>query len=208
MRRFTMKSALLAGAACCLLTAALAAAAESAPAASTTPSESGVPLERLIAGVAKRTGKTFVVDPRVRAEVIIIGRPPGDLTYAELLGVLDVYGFAAIEDTGFVRVVPNTAVRTEAIPTITAKDTRPASEYVTEIVAVKNVSAPQLVPILRPLLPQVASLVALPETNSLVIVDRFASLRRIEGLIRTLDSMPLNKGPGSAPAGGSAGTQH
>jgi general secretion pathway protein D len=203
-----MKSALLAGAACWFLTAALAASAQSTPAASPTPSDSSVPLERLIAGVARKTGKTFVVDPRVRAEVIIIGRPPGDLTYAELLGVLDVYGFAAIEDTGFVRVVPDTSVKTEAIPTITAKDTRPASEYVTEIIAVKNVSAAQLVPILRPMLPQVASFVALPGTNALVIVDRFANLRRIEGLIRTLDSMPLNKGPGSAPAGESTGTQH
>lgn len=106
------------------------------------------------------------------------------------------------------RVVPDVAVKTEVTPTITAKDTRPASEFVTQIITVKNISAAQLVPILRPLVPQMGALVAYPATNSLVIVDRFANLRRIEGLIRTLDSAPLNKTQGTASAADSAGTEH
>jgi general secretion pathway protein D len=69
---------------------------------------------------------------------------------------------------------------------------------------VKNISAPQLVPILRPLVPQQGALSALPQSNSLVIVDRFANLRRIEGLIRTLDSAPLNKTQGTAAVEGTA----
>lgn len=58
---------------------------------------------------------------------------------------------------------------------------------------VRNVPAVQLVAILRPLLPPPAALVAFPATNSVVIFDRFANLRRIEGLIKAPDSTPLSK---------------
>ena len=67
----------------------------------------------------------------------------------------------------------------------------------------------QLVPILRPLLPQAAGLAAFPQTNSLVIVDRFANLRRIEGLIKALDNTPLSKSQTAVPASGeNAATDH
>jgi general secretion pathway protein D len=204
-----MKSVLVTAAACWLTVAASVASAESPPAATPPPSDSSVPLERLIANVAKKTGKTFVVDPRVHADVVIVGRAAAELSYAELLGVLDVYGFAGVEDSGFVRVIPDSAIRVQAVPTITPKDTRPASEYVTQIVTVRNVQAAQLVPILRPLLPQAAALAAFPATNSLIIVDRFANLRRVEGLIRALDSTPPSKSQAAAPASGeNAATDH
>jgi general secretion pathway protein D len=53
---------------------------------------------------------------------------------------------------------------------------------------VKSVPAAQLVPILRPLLPQQAHLVAIACTNVLVIVDTFANVQRIEKLVRALDT--------------------
>ena len=204
-----MRSVLVTVAASWLTVAASAASAESPPSASPPPADSSVPLERLIASVAKKTGKTFVVDPRVHADVVIIGRAPAEVSYAELLGVLDVYGFAGVEDSGFVRVIPDSAIKVQAVPTISPKDTRPASEYVSQIVTVKNVPAAQLVPILRPMIPPFGSMVAFPATNSLIIVDRFANLRRVEGLIRALDSTSLSKSQAAAPASGeSAATEH
>jgi general secretion pathway protein D len=205
-----MKSALVVAVAAVWLAVALPAGADESPSASDSkPPYPSVPLEQLIEAVSKKTGKNFLVDPRVRASVMIIGKAPKELSYAELLEVLDVYGFAAVEEPGFVRVIPDSSIKIQAIPTITAKDTRPASEYVSQIVTVKNLSAAQLVPILRPLLPSAAGLAAFPQTNSLVIVDRFANLRRVEGLIKTLDSLPVSKSQSAAPTSGeNAATDH
>jgi general secretion pathway protein D len=47
--------------------------------------------------------------------------------------------------------------------------------------------AAQLVPLLRPLLPQQAHLVAVPCTNVLLIADTFGNVQRIEKLVRVLD---------------------
>lgn len=52
-------------------------------------------------------------------------------------------------------------------------------------------SASYLVPILRPLLSQHSHLVAQGETNQLLIVSRFSSIRSIEGLIREMREAPV-----------------
>ena len=195
-----MKSVLPAIAASCwALIFAPAALAQSAPEAVARESPPTVPIERLIATVAKKTGKTFVVDPRVRAEVVIIGKSVPDLSYEQLQAVLEVYGFIALEDAGLVRVVPDTLMKTTPTPIVTPKDVRPASEIVTAIISVKNVSAAQIVPILRPMVPTVGTLVAFMQTNSLIIVDNFANVRRIEQIVRALDNTPTRATP-AAPA--------
>ena len=151
-----------------------------------------MPIERIVAAVAKKTGKKFMLDPRVHTNVVLVGLDPSEVTYPELLTVLEIYGFAAVDEAGVVQIVPDAGIRYQAIPIITSKDTRPASEYVTQLIPLKYISAAQLVPILRPMIPQQGHLAAMVSANSLIIVDRFANVRRIEALVRSLDT-PENK---------------
>jgi general secretion pathway protein D len=198
-----MRYPLLATLAFCMLNAPMHAGAQTSPVESeskATPlAESGVPIDRLIAMVAKKTGKKFVVDPRVRANIIFAGEEPSEITYPQFLTVLEVYGFIAVDDGGLVRILPDANMRQEPIPTITSKETRAASECVTQIVPLKYVSAAQLVPILRPMLPQYAHLAALPSANTLIISDRFANVRRIEALARSLDTPENKPAPAKEP---------
>lgn len=135
-----------------------------------------VPLSTLIATVAKNTGRKFVLDPRVRAQVTLIGEEPSSVTYDELLTILDTYGYMAAQTGGYVLVVPDADARMEPAPLVTA------------VLHVKSLFAGWFVPILRPLLPQSGHLAALPCTNDLVIVDRFANVRRIESIVRAMDT--------------------
>jgi general secretion pathway protein D len=66
----------------------------------------------------------------------------------------------------------------------------PADEWRTRVVQVTNVEAAQFVPILRPLLPVSAHLAAFPGSNQLVIMDRYANLKRITEIVRALDKPP------------------
>jgi type II secretory pathway component GspD/PulD (secretin) len=70
---------------------------------------------------------------------------------------------------------------------VSGKDTRPDAEFVSKVITVKSVPAAELVPILRPLLPQSGHLAALPCVNKLIIVDTFANVRRIQSIIDALD---------------------
>ena len=152
------------------------------------PSMAGaVPLERVIAAVAKRTGKTFIVDPRVRAQVSLVGQDAMSIDYPTLLSILRVYGFAAVERAGYVQVMPDANIRQQSLPLMSGKESYADSEFVNKIIMVKSASAAQLVPILRPLLPQVAHLVALPCKNALLVTDVYSSVQRIEKIVRALD---------------------
>ncbi len=170
------------------LTIAGTAASARTPALDTAPnSESGVPIERLIAAVAKKTGKRFVLDPRVRGGITLVGEEPADVSYPEFLAVLSVNGYAAVEDGRLVQIVPDANLRQYPTPIITAKDTRPAYEFVTQVIALKYASAAQMIPILRPMIPLYGHLAANPSSNTILISDRFANVRRIEAIIRELD---------------------
>ncbi len=154
---------------------------------SSPPIAGAVPVERVLAAVAKRTGKKFIVDPRVRAEVTVVGQEPTSLDYGALLLILRVHGFAAVEEGGYVHVIPDANVRQYPLPLAAGKESYADAEYVNRLIPLKSAPAAHLVPVLRPLLPQVAHLVALPCKNTLLIVDTFANVKRIEQIARALD---------------------
>ena len=110
----------------------------------------GVPIKEVIVAVSRKSGKKFILDPRVHAEVVLVGQDTGTLGFNELLAVLRDYGFAAVEYGGFVHILPDALIRAVPVPVISGKDTRPDAEFVSKVITVKNVSAAQLVPVLRP----------------------------------------------------------
>ena len=169
-------------------------------AASVSSMPAGVPLDQLVGVMARKTGKRFVLDPRAHANVVLIGTSAAELTYPDFLTVLYVYGLAAVEDGKLVAIVPDANVRQQALPTITAKDTRPGSEYVCEVLNEKNVSAAQLIPILRPMVVQPGHMASYPENNALILCDRFENVRRLEGIIHLIAAAEGAKPRASAPS--------
>jgi type II secretory pathway component GspD/PulD (secretin) len=158
------------------------------PQAAAPSDDAGVPILSLLRAVAKKTGKKFVIDPRVHGNVQLIGEEPSSVTYSELLTILQVQGFTAVEGAGFVRVIPETIVRQSALPVVIGAATYPDAQYVAAVIPVRKMPAANLVPILRPLLPQQAHLAAAICSNSILMVDSYANIRRIESLIVALDT--------------------
>lgn len=149
--------------------------------------ESGVPVHELIATVAKQSGKRFLVDPRVRLRVTVIGQDLGRFDYPDLLAVLRMHGLTAFENSGYVNVIPEANARQAPLPIVSGRESLPDSALVTKVIAVKSISSAQLVPILRPMIPQYGHLVAYPCRNTLIIVDTFANVKRIETIIQSMD---------------------
>lgn len=170
-----------------LLLSALAAWAQVSP-SSSAAAPGTVPLDSLITTVSKSTGMKFVLDPRVRAEVTLVGEDPSSVTYDELLTILGTYGFVAVKTGGYVVVAPDADTRTEPLPFVSGNEKVPDDEAVTAVIHVRSLPAGWLVPILRPLVPQWGHFAAMPCSNDVVIVERFASVRRMETIIKALDT--------------------
>jgi general secretion pathway protein D len=148
----------------------------------------GVSITKVIDIVARKTGKKYLLDPRVHAQVQIIGEDLNRVSYAELLTILQINGFTAVDSGGYVLVIPESVVRAMPLPTVTGKEAYPDSQYVSAVIPVVTLPAASLVPLLRPLLPQQGHLAAAACTNSILMVDTFANIRRIEALIKALDT--------------------
>jgi len=145
-------------------------------------------LSDLIVGVAQRTGKKIIIDPRTRAQISVAGVSTDSVDYPMLLAILNVHQFAAYESGGVVRVVPDANARQLPIPVVT--EISPATlddEWVTLLVSAKNACAAQAVPVLRPMMPQAAHLAATFQGNTLLIVDHAANARRIADAFHRID---------------------
>jgi general secretion pathway protein D len=157
-------------------------------AAANATDDYGIEMIDLIDQVAKRTGKQFIVDPRVRAVVAKAGLDLEKVDYAKLLAILTIHQFAAYESNGVVKVLPDASARQLPIPVSTDI---PAStlddEYVTVMLTAKNMCMAQAVPVLRPLLPQAAHMAAFVQSNTLIISDHAANARRIVDMVERLD---------------------
>jgi type II secretory pathway component GspD/PulD (secretin) len=147
----------------------------------------GIPLGKLLDLVAHKTGKKFVVDPRVHADVILFGEDVSHVSYPELLTILDVYGYSTAETGGFTLIVPASAIRVMPLPQLKGKETYPDSRYVTAVIPIANLPASTLVPSLRPLIPSNGHLSAVVCENTLILIDTYANVRRLQELIKLID---------------------
>jgi len=148
-------------------------------------------ISALISTVAEVTDRNFIVDPRVKGKVTVISSRPMDSeeVYQVFLSILKVHGFAAVPSGEVIKIVPDVNAKQDGIPTATNKSPGRGDQMVTRVVQVDNVAAAQLVPILRPLVPQQGHLAAYPATNVLIISDRASNVERLLTIIRRIDQV-------------------
>jgi len=158
------------------------------PAPRTDPGLPMAELLPLLQRIERASGKRFLVDPRLGSKIYLGTVEPNDVTYPALLAILRLNGFAAFESEGYVNLVPDANIRFHETRIAQADDESiPAEEFVTRVLAPKNIQAVMLVPILRPLMPQAAHLAAHSDSNQLILMDRYANVQLITAIVRTLD---------------------
>jgi len=154
-----------------------------------TPNYKDADLSQIIQAVAEVTGKNFIIDPRVNAKVTMLSATPMSPAafYEAFLSVLQVYGYVAVPAGKVIKIVPNTDARQLPANDLPNDVSRTSDEIVTQIISMKNVSAAQLVPILRPLIPQYGQLAAYAAGNMLIISDRASNVSRIVRIVQRMD---------------------
>jgi len=154
-----------------------------------TPNFKDAEIGQVIEAVAAATGKTIIPDPRIRAQVTMLSQTAmtPDAFYEAFLALLSVHQFVAVESGGIIKIVPDANQR--QMPNRDLPDRIPAGseELITQVIAIQNVNAAQLVPVLRPLMPQNAHMAAYPPSNILILSDRASNVNRIMRIISRID---------------------
>ncbi|PTU72703.1 type II secretion system secretin GspD [Pseudomonas mangrovi] len=142
------------------------------------------PIRDFIDQVADISGETFIVDPRVKGQVTVVSKSAMNLSqvYQLFLSVMATHGFTVITQDGQARIIPNAEAKAEA-----DSGPRAADRLETRMIQVQHSSANELIPLIRPLVPQYGHMAAVTSANALIISDRSANIDRIEEMIRQLD---------------------
>ncbi len=166
-----------------------AAGLAGAQTATITPNYKDADIRQIIEAVSDVTGRNFIVDPRVKAQVTMLSSTPmsADAFYETFLSILDVYGFIAVQSGNVVKILPDANARQIPGAETYAAAGAAGDDIITQVIEVENIGAAQLVPILRPLIPQYGHLAAHPPSNMLIISDRAANVRRLLNIIRRID---------------------
>jgi general secretion pathway protein D len=162
-------------------------------------------IREVAATIGQITHKNFIIDPRVQGRVTVVSSKPvsADAVYATFLSVLEVHGLAAAPAGQVIKIVPSLEAR--QMPGPEYNSGTPGDAVVTEVVQISNVSATQLVPVLRPLMSTEAQLAAYPQSNVLIMSDRASNVTRMLEIIQRIDQatendvevIPLQNAPAS-----------
>jgi general secretion pathway protein D len=145
-----------------------------------------VEIREVITSISDCIGKNILIDTRVNGKVTILSKTPlrKESIYDVFLDVLRAHNYVAIEQGDVIKIIPLEEAKQN--PTSSSHAVPGGAEQITRIVKIKNISAAQLVPVLRPLMPREAYLQAYMDTNTLVLSD---SEKNIQRLLRMIDSM-------------------
>lgn len=152
-------------------------------------------IRAVIAEVSRVTGKNFLIDPRVQGKISIVSSSPlnDKALYSVFLSMLQVSGYAAIPSGSVIKIIPNIDAKTVTADSLRAPNERPmGDDMLVSVIPVHYVPAEQLVPVLRPLMPQWSSVSAYSPSNMLILSGRASNIKQMTRIIHQVDSSTAN----------------
>ena len=146
-----------------------------------------------IEGVARTmgiiTGRTMVVDPRVKGTINLSSEKPvaADAAYEQFLAALRLQGFTVVETAGLSKVLPEAEGKLQGTEVAIDADNPGGNRILTRIFRLDHENANNLVAVLRPLISPNNTINVNPGNNSLVITDYADNLQRLARVIAAMD---------------------
>ena len=148
----------------------------------------GANIQEFVDQVAKITGKTFIVDPKLKGQVTVISSTPlgKEGVYELFLSVLRLQNFTAVPSGNVIRI-QQSATGKQTPGAAGNLDTAAPEELLTEVIAVQNTASEELIKLLRPLIPQYGHIGSVSNPNVVIISDHADNIVRLKKLIREID---------------------
>lgn len=147
-------------------------------------------IDSVVKAVAKATGQTILIDPKVKGSINLVTEQP--LTKAKTMDALStalrLQGFAIVEANGTWRVLTEADARLQGTTINTGKTKLEGDQIITQVFKLNYESANNLIPVLKPLISPNNSINAYPGNNTIVITDYASNIQRIAKLISSIDN--------------------
>ena len=142
-----------------------------------------VDIKKVTQDIAQFSKKTIILDPRVKGKITIYSNANlnRDQVWDVYLRTIQVNGFGAISEDGFLRVVPEN----EATRDMTSDSSLGGFE--TAVIPLINRSSEEILPMIKPITGRQSHLSNITSINSILLVDRASNVNRIRNLLNDLD---------------------
>ena len=142
-----------------------------------------VDIKKVTQDIAQFSKKTIILDPRVKGKITIYSNANlnRDQVWDVYLRTIQVNGFGAISEDGFLRVVPEN----EATRDMTSESSLGGFE--TAVIPLINRSSEEILPMIKPITGRQSHLSNITSINSILLVDRASNVDRIRNLLNDLD---------------------
>ena len=141
--------------------------------------------------VSQNLNKTIILDPAVKGQVSVKSyeKFDDDQYYQFFLSVLEVYGYAVVSaDNNVLKVVPIKNAGGVNGPVSTKKIVGGADEIVSRLITLKNSSAKEVAPLLRPVSEATGGGIVTPVSgNVLLITGRAGVVERLSEIVMSVD---------------------
>jgi|TARA_B100001540_G_scaffold143917_1_gene127720 general secretion pathway protein D len=142
-----------------------------------------VDIKKVTQDIAQFSKKTIILDPRVKGKITIYSNANlnREQVWDVYLRTIQVNGFSAILEDGFLRVVPeNEATRDNT-------EDFSGGSFETAVIPLKNRSTEEILPMIKPITGRQSHLSSIPSVNSILLVDRVSNVERVRDLLNNLD---------------------
>ena len=145
-------------------------------------------IREFVTQVSAITGKSFIIDPRVKGDVTIVSNVDmsEESVYQLFLSVLQVHGYAAVQAGSAIKIVQTVLAKQNSNPQDFVAELE-SQELVTRVIRISNAPSEEMVKVLRPLIPQYGHIAALSEPNVLIISDHASNINRLVEIIQRVD---------------------
>ncbi len=164
-------------------------------------------IKDVIKDFAEKTGRNFLIDPKIAGKVTIIAPKPVsiDEAYEAFLAALDAAGFTTVVEARFskgkfkgkpmlTRILSAAAAKTEPLELYKGAYTPRSANLITRLIQVENISVNEISKVIQKWVSSAGDLLAYAPSNTLILTDSANNIRRIVELINELDiSAPQQK---------------
>jgi general secretion pathway protein D len=149
----------------------------------------GADIEAVARTMGVITGRTMVVDPRVKGTINLSSERPQSpaAAYNQFLAALRLQGFTVVESAGITKVVPEAEGKLQGSTVTIGPSGAGGNQIVTQIFRLNHETPNNLIPLLRPLISPNNTINVNPGSNSLVITDYADNLQRLARIIAAMD---------------------
>lgn len=150
------------------------------------------PILEVIDVMSRITGENFIIDPAVKGTVTVIApkRVPKENVFDVFMSILEMNGFSVVRIGDVYKVVPSRTATQKNVPVSIgreAKDTTGVDKIITQLIPVKYSDAQAIVAVITPLISRDANITAYANTNTIIVTDTSANIKRLLQIIGEID---------------------